>query len=430
MDNIPLSVSLTVLAVCLALSAFFSASEAAFLSIQSVRQARLRQLAQSNTPGASQVLEMAQHPERLLSTVLLGNNLVNTAAAALGTVIAIQVLGDPEQGVIAATIGVTILLLLFGESVPKTIAASHPEQAAFLLWRPLRAAEWLLTPVGGALHALGRLTRKLVGAPSHGTTISESDLRLLISLRGQVGAVEHIEAEMLERVFRFGDRQVREVMTPRTEVLWVEKGTTLSDFLHIYAEDTHTRFPVHAEHTDNVIGILSVKDVMRAMALAKIGPKDDVTTLVRPTYFTPETKLISHLLPELQKAGHQMTIVIDEYGGTAGLVTLKHLVEEVVGRAAEEGAALEEVRPANQQTFQVDAGIRVDEANERLGLNVPEGDYETLAGFILSVLGHIPHEGEQLAHNSYQLVVSEMAGVKIETVTVIAKPPAKAQSQR
>ncbi|MSQ40075.1 MAG: HlyC/CorC family transporter [Dehalococcoidia bacterium] len=430
MENIPMSVPLALLAVCLVLSAFFSASEAAFLSIQTVRQARLRRLAQSKTPGASQVLELAQHPERLLSTVLLGNNLVNTAAAALGTAIAIQMLRDPDLGVIAATIVVTVLLLIFGESVPKTIATAHPERAAFLLWRPLLAAEWLLTPVGGAVHALARLTRRLVRAPSQGATISETDIRLLIALGQQIGSVEHTAAEMLEKVFRFGNRQVREVMTPRTEVLWVEQGTTLADFLHIYAERTHTRFPVHAEHTDNVIGILTVKDVMHAMALGKIGHQEDVTTLVRPTYFTPETKLISHLLPELQKAGHQMAIVIDEYGGTAGLVTLKHLVEEVVGRAAEEGAPLEEVRPMNQQTFKVDAGIRIDEANERLSLNLPEGDYETLAGFILSVLGHIPHEGEQIAHDSFQLVVSEMAGVKIETVTVIAKPPAKAQSQR
>ena len=427
MVDLPLSLQILLLGVCLLFSAFFSSSEAAFLSLQRIR---LRHLATRQEVGATQVIDLAERPDRLLSTVLLGNNFFNTAAAALGTAIAIQVLDDPERGVIVATLGVTLLLLIFGETLPKTIATSHPERTAFLFWRPLRWTEWLMTPVGKALQAMSAATRRLVGARDPREVVSEEDIRLLISVGLETGAVEPSEAEMLEKVFKFGDRQVREVMTPRPEVVWVEKGTSLAAFLPTYAQHTHTRFPVYEGQMDNIIGILSVKDVVLAMAQNQIQQEDDVTQLIRSAYFAPETKLISRLLTELQQAGHQMAIVIDEYGGTAGLVTLKRQVEEVVGRSGEEGALREEeVQAIDEVTFKVDGGIRIDEANERLGLNIPAGDYETLAGFILSVLGHIPEEGEHLAHNGFQLVVSEMAGVRIEAVTVTGIPAQASQRE-
>ncbi len=423
--DMPISFALALMGVCVLLSAFFSGCEAAFLSLQ---QIRLRQLVEQRIPGAQQVLQMTQHPERLLATVLLGNNLVNTGAAALGTFIALQIFEDPEGAVVIATVAVTFLLLIWGETLPKTIATAHPERVAFLFWRPLLVVEWLFTPVGGLLHALGRFIRRLVRAPSPSSAISEADIRRMISWGHQEGTVEPTAAEMLERVFRFGDRQVREVMSPRTEITSVERGTSLADFLQMYTQHSHTRFPVHVEHADNVLGILSVKDVLRAMAEGSLGPQDDVTTLVGPAYFVPETKPIPDLLKELQQTGHQMAIIIDEYGGTAGLVTLRQLVEELVGHTGDEGAP-EDVRALDERTFKVDASIRIEEANERLGLDIPEGEYETLAGYILSVLGHIPHEGERLAHNSFQLVISEVTGVRIESVIVIAKPSPTVESR-
>ena len=421
MEALPLYLQILLLGACLLLSAFFSSSEAAFLSLQRVR---LQHLVSSQVAGALQVADLAGRRDRLLSTVLLGNNLFNTAAATLGTVIAIDMLQDTEQGVLAATVGVTLLLLIFGETVPKTIATTHPERLALLFWRPLRWAEWLMTPVGGVLQNLSRATQKLVGGTGSQEVVSEEDIKLLITVGRETGAVEHSEAEMLEKVFKFGDRQVREVMTSRTEIVPVEKGTPLGEFLQVYAQHTHTRFPVYEEDMDNVVGILSVKDAVRSLVQDVLQPEDDVTSMIREAYFIPETKLISHLLTELQHAGHQMAVVIDEYGGTAGVVTLKRLVEEVVGRGVEEDASLEEeVSAIDEYTSKVDASIRIDEANEKLGLNIPEGDYETLAGYILSVLGHIPEEGEQLTHHGFQLVVSDVSRVRIEAVTVIGRPP-------
>lgn len=419
--DLPLYLQIAFLGLCLLLSAFFSSSEAAFLSLQRIR---LRHLAMRREVGATEVIDLAERPERLLSTVLLGNNLFNTAAAALGTSIFIQILDDRGQGVVAATLVVTLLLLILGETIPKTIATSHPERIAFLFWRPLRWTEWLMTPIGRSLQGLSAATRRLVGARDTRDVVSEEDIRLLISVGLETGAVEASEAVMLEKVFQFGDRQVIEVMTPRPEIISIEKHTSLSAFLSIYAEHTHTRFPIYEEHMDNIVGILSIKDVVLAMAQNQIQESEDVTRLIRPAHFAPETKLISHLLTELQQDGHQMAIVIDEYGGTAGLVTLKRQVEEVVGRSGEEGAIPEEeVQEIDELTFKVDGGIRIDEANQKLGLDIPSGEYETLAGFILSVLGHIPEKDEQLVHNGFQLIVSEMVGMRIEAVTVKGAPP-------
>jgi putative hemolysin len=231
--------------------------------------------------------------------------------------------------------------------------------------------------------------------------------------------VEPTEAEMLEKVFHFGDRQVHEVMTPRTEILWVEKDTSLDEFLKVYAQQTHTRFPVYEGDTENVVGLLSVKDLVQTMAEGEIGPDASVTEVMRTVYFVPETKSVSRLFEEMRESGQQMAIVIDQYGGVAGLVTLKSLLEVIVGPVREEGEdARDEFEAVGENVYDADAGMGVHEANEELGLDLPEGDYQTLAGFILEHLGHIPNEGEYLYYRDLRLQVTEMKRVKIERVRI------------
>ena len=229
--------------------------------------------------------------------------------------------------------------------------------------------------------------------------------------------VEREEAEMLESVFRFGDRQVREVMTPRTEMAFVERGATLREFLEIYAEHSHTRFPVFKGTTDNIVGILSAKDILNAMSTRDIPYDEIVTAVIRDSFFVPETKRIAELFDELRQSGNQMAIAIDEFGGIAGLVTLKRLLEEVVGRVGEEGARPEEEYEAlGENTFQVDGGMSIDEVNEELGLDLAEGEFETVAGFVLDILGHIPSPGEQVEYGDLKVEVTEMNDHKIEAV--------------
>ena len=403
--------------LCLLLSAFFSSAEVAFISLQKIR---LRHLMHTGVAGAEQVARMTERPERLLTTILLGNNLVNTAAAALGTVIAIALLGSGGSSVLIATIAVTFLLLVFSEIAPKTIATRIGERLAFLYLRPMQVLTWILLPITAVLGRIASgLARIIGGQPATRGLISEEEIRTMISVGREEGAVEEAEAEMAERVFRFGDREVREVMTPRPDIIWVEKGIKLDEFLTIYAQAPHSRFPVYDETVDNIAGILWIKDVLLAQAEGSMDKESSVTELARPTHFVPESKPIGELFAEMQVTRNQTAIIVDEYGGTAGLVTLEQLAEEIVGSLGDELTRGEKKFEAiDINTFQIDGGMRLEQANEELDLGLPEGDYETVAGFVLSLLAHIPKEGEQLKYHGLTLTITEMKGVKIEKLLV------------
>jgi len=411
---------LVLLFVCLLLSAFFSSSETAFISLQRIR---VEHLVATNVKGAKRVARMIKRPRKLLSTILLGNNFVNTAAAALATVLAVKYW--PEHGVLIATTGVTIVLLIFGETTPKTIATQHAERLSLVFARPIEVISWLFTPFVVVLSWIASGFSKLAGgAPVPRSLASEEEIRTMISVGHKEGTVEKEEAEMLHKVFDFGNRPVREVMVPRPEVICIEQGSKMADFLTLYAESPISRFPVYQENMDNVVGILSVKDVLMALAKGTINNHSAIDELVRPAYFTPETKPISELFIEMRDKNYRMTVVVDEYGGTAGIVSLSRLVEEIVGPVGDELATAEkEYEAINEYTFQIDGGMRIEEANEEMGLELPEGDYETVAGFALHLLGHIPNQGEQLRYKGLKLVITRMRGVKIEEILLTKEKP-------
>ena len=410
------ALNLGLICVFVLFSAFFSSSEAAFLSLERMRVAPL---VNTDAPGARRVAAMLEQPERLLATILLGNNLVNVAFTAVVTVIFVDMLGE-NTGVVVATIGGTLILLVFGEIMPKTFAVHYSERMAFLYARPLKFVELLLWPFVVVLQWLTRRTRAIMGAePQPRESITEAELRTLFDIGEAEGTFEPDEVDMLENVFDFGDSQVREVMTPRNQMAAVQHGATLRDFLGVYAESSHTRFPVFRGGGDNIIGIVSAKDVLRAMATEGLGFDDSVTDFIRDSYFVPETKRVAELFTELRSTGNQMAMVVDEYGGLAGLVTLKRLLEVVVGPVGEEGVALEEEFEAiDENTFQLDASMSIAEANDELDIRIPEGDFDTVAGFVLAALGHIPEEGEQFEHEQLMFEIVEMSALKIETVRV------------
>ena len=412
--------SLILIGLCIILSAFFSSSEAAFLALERIR---LVHLLNTNKPGAQRVAGLLKRPERLLSTILLGNNLVNVAFTALITVVSLNLLGEGREtlATILATVAGTALLLIFGETIPKTIAVHQAERISFWYARPLKMLEFVFWPIIFLLQGMTNWTTKLLGVnPEARDSITEGELLTLIDIGEAEGTFEPSEAELLQNVFRFGDRQVREVMTPRPEMVSVQRSATLSEFLNVYGAHSHTRFPVYNDSSENIIGILSAKDVLRAMA-SNGGMELDatVTDVIRNPLFVPETKRIAELFDEMRKDGHQMAIIVDEYGGLAGLVTLKRLSEEVVGAHGEEGEAPEdEYESLDDNTFQVEAAMSIDEANEELELNLPDGDFDTLAGFVLDKLGHIPDEGEILEYEDLKIEVIEMRALKIETIKV------------
>jgi len=249
----------------------------------------------------------------------------------------------------------------------------------------------------------------------------------MISLGHKEGTVEEHEARMLHKVFDFGDRPVREVMVPRPEVKAMPHGSRVADFRTLYAESPLSRFPVYKENMDNVVGILSVKDVLMALARGTATDQSTIDDLVRPAYFAPESKRIDELFVEMRDKNFRMCVVVDEYGGTAGVVSLSRLVEEIVGEVGDELAEAEKDYEAiNDYTFQVDGGMRIEEANQEMELELPDSeDYETVAGFILSLLGRIPRPNEQIKYKGLKLVITEMKAMKIEKVLLTKERQAR-----
>lgn len=401
--------------ISLVLASFFSSAETAFIGTQKLR---LQHLIEKGHSKARVIARIIERPEKLLALVLLGVNFFETAMATIGTVIAIDLWGQ-NLGAALATIFLTIITLIFAEFVPKSLAVRHGEKLALFYARPIDIAMKIFYPLIYVLDHIGLRFTRLFGEIGPKPTITEEEFHTLISVGHREGTVESEEAEMLHNIFEFSARPVREVMVPRPEVIFIEKGSTLGDFLNIYKEHPQSRFPVFEDNRDKVVGMLSDKDVLIAQAKGTINSADKIDELIRPPCFAPETKPIGDLLIDMRDKNYHFCVVVDEYGGTAGIVTINQLIEEIIGPVGEELTGTEkEYEILDQYTFQIDGSMRVDEANEEMGLGIPEGDYETVAGFILHLIGHIPNQGEQLKYKDLKIVITRVIGVKIEEILV------------
>jgi putative hemolysin len=406
---------IVLLLVSLGFAAFFCSAETAFIGTQKLR---LQHLIEKGNPRAKIVAKIMGRPEKFLATVLLGINLFETAAATMGTIIAVSLWGE-NLGAALATIIITLGTLVLAEYLPKSLAARHGEKIALIYARPIVLISTIFYPFVYLLNHIGIKFSTLSEEGNPRPTVSEEEFRTMITVGQREGTMEKEAAEMLHNVFEFGDRPVNEVMIRRPEVIFVENGSSLSDFLSLYAETPLTRFPVYRENRDNVIGILSIKDVLRAQVKGNIKNESSIDELIRPAYFTPDKKLISKLFIEMRDNNHHMAIVVDEFGGTAGIVSINKLIEEIVGTIGDEMAGMEkDFEVINDYTFQIDGGMRIEEANEEMGLGLPEGNYETVAGFILHLLQRIPRQSEHLRYKDLKMVITRMRGVKIEEVLV------------
>ena len=413
--------SLMLLAVFLFFSAFFSGSEAALLSVQRLR---LRHLVNTKTAGAARVERMIEHPERLLPPILLGNNLVNTGVAAIATSIALLLIADESLAVAVATAVVTLVLLIFGETIPKTVAARHAERVSIVVSPVIQGFSWALKPVSVILQLISLSIAKLFGGGSLSRLITEEEIKAMVEVGSESGAVEQGEADIIRRVLDFGDRRVSELMTPRPEIVTVKTGATIRDFLNLYSESYHTRFPVVGDQLDDVVGSISVKDVVRRLAAGAAA--DSLAPIEsRPPRFVPETKRLDDLFDEMRSNGDAIVMVADEFGGVAGLVTFKRLVESIVGRVEEgtdEEGAGPQVEILDEHTAYLDGRLSIADANEQLALDLPPGEYETVAGFLLEQLGSIPEVGAEVSFGDLHFAVLEMQGVRIGRVRVRRNP--------
>lgn len=411
-----------VLLVSIGMVAFFSSAEASLIS---VNKFRIRYLAEQGNRSAHVINRVLAQHEKFFATILLTENAFIIFASSMGTAMAINILGDQGALLLVAPLLMTIVIVMFGEIAPKTLAAASSERWSLIVARPIGVIMYLETFVIYFFTLLPRLIFKVMGRNQGmwSPSVSEGELRMMIGISRAEGAVEEGEAAMLEKVFHFGDRQVREIMSPRPEIVWIERDSTLESFLSIYSEHSHTRFPVYEGSMENVIGVLSVKDVMLALGKGQLQPKESVTSLLRPVQFVPETKTVSSTFGEMQQGAYGLVLTVDEFGGIAGLVTLKQLLEVIVGQVGEEGAAPEEPYTAiGRNTFRLDAGIGISEINEELKVDLPEGDYQTVAGFILYSLGRIPSEGDAVEYRDLRLTVKAMSGVRIDEVELRRAP--------
>ena len=404
--------------ICVLLSAFFASAEIAFINLEHLR---IRHLQESGRRGADRVARIMERPERFLSVVLTSISFTETIAVALGGFLFLSLLEEPTNKTFATVFGIVVMalvLLLFVKVIPKTIAAQHPEGMALRYAPAIDLTSKAVSPI---VNVLGWITDRLA-FPGHahfvkGTLMSKAELRTCILISHERGVVDGTSAEMLKRVVKFGDLSVREIMVPRNKAAWIKEGTTLAGFNRVYGVTPHVRYPVYEDDYDNVKGMLSARDVHMAMAQGSIDHSSVVTGFTRPVYFVPGTKLVGELFSEMRDRGLLMAVVVSEHGGTSGVVTMRQLVEEIVGEVGEElVAARSEFEAISEHAYQIDGTMRIEDANEQLDLGIPETEYDTLGGFVLHLMGHLPKEGDQVLYGNLRLAVLEVRENRIARV--------------
>lgn len=423
-----MALSLTLIIFSLILSGIISGTETALVS---VNKFRIRRLAGEGHHRAKMVMQLTTEHEKFFGAILLANNVVNILLASVATSLAINLWGNTGGVVAMSTVVTTALLVIFGELTPKSIAAIASERWSFFIARPFHILTVMTTPLvyvftllpKGIVHLMGG--RQALDTP----TVTEGELRMLIDMGEEEGTVGSRRGAMLEGVFRLTELDVRDVMTPRNEIVWVESGTRISDFLEYYRETQHTRFPVYEDDPDDVVGVISIKDVLRNIAENPSDLDQPVTRIMRNAMFVPETNKLNVLFRQFQQSGHKVALVVDEFGGIAGLVTLTRLLEQIVGRTGEEGGQAEErIVTLDENSYELDGGLSIDEANERLNLELPEGEYNTVAGFILEHLQRMPNQGERVRYENLRFLIAKVEGNKIMKVRVRRRRPVQASA--
>ena len=418
----PLGVQLALLAVSFLGVAFFTSAEAALIAVNKIR---IRFLAEQGNAAARVVDRVLGQQEKFFATILLSQNAFTIFATAIGTALTAKLLGDTGYAALLTTLVLTVVISIFGEITPKTMAATYSERWSLAAARPVALMMLLATPFIYFFTVVPRLIYKLLGTSQERwqTALTEGELRMMIEVSRQQGEVESEEAQRLHRVFHFRDRRLSEIMTPRTEIVWIEKGTTMQEFLELYAENSHTRFPVYEGSQETVLGVLSNKEVLIAQGRGMVRPEDSITETMREVDFIPETVTISDAFDAMQAKRLSMMMVTNEYGGIAGLVTLKQLTSVIVGTLADDDAPLPEADDSLVQTdagvYLIDGGMTIIELNDRLvdtGFALPEGEYQTVAGLVLYQYGGIPGELDAVRVGDLRITVMELAGARIDRV--------------
>lgn len=412
-SSVPIQAVTIVLMILL--SAFFSSAETAMTTVNRIR---IQALMEQGDKRAIILDKVISNSSKMLSTILIGNNIVNISASSLVTTLTIQVLGNVYVG--AATGALTLIILLFGEITPKTLAALHAEKIALSYAKIIYFLTIILTPI---VFIVGKLANGVmyllrVDPNAKANPMTEHELRTLVNVSQEDGVIEREEKQMIYNVFDFGDSTAKDVMIPRIDMTFVDINATYDELMEIFREDMHTRFPVYEENTDNIIGIINIKDLI-------LYPKNQefsIQNILREPYFTYEYKRTADLMVEMRKASVNLAIVLDEYGSTAGLVTLEDLLEEIVGEIRDEydedeEEDLKEIQPGKE--YIALGSAKLDDINEALSIHLESEDYDSVGGYIIEQLDSLPSQGQSVTlENGIRLVVDELDKNRIEAVHI------------
>ena len=403
------------LAVLVALSAFFSASETAFSSLN---QIRIKSRAEDGDPSAKRVLSMSEQYDKLLSSILIGNNVVNIASASLGTVLFTQYYG-PEYGATLSTIVMTVVVLIFGEITPKSLAKEVPERLASAVAPALQLLMTVLAP----LNWLFAQWKKLVGRGFHSgeaDTITEGELMTMVNEAESDGELTDREGRLIRSAIEFDDVEVEEILTPRVDVVAVEDTVSVEELTQIFAESGYSRLPVYHDTIDNIIGVVHEKDFYRGR-LKKVS---SVEELITPALYTTGSTKISELMRTLREEHHHLAVVVDEYGGTEGIITLEDILEELVGEIWDEhDEATEDFRQQSDGSWLVSGTANIDDLFETLRLpEDDEIDSNTVNGLVQEKTGHLPKVGDRFSLGSFEAVVTRTARRRVAEIRLTQAP--------
>lgn len=407
---------LIVLFILLALSAFFSASETALMSISKIR---VRHMVEENMHKADLIQRLIDSPNKLLGAILVGNNIVNIGASAMMTSLAIKYFDSAGVGI--ATGVTTLMVLIFGEITPKSLAAQYSEKFSLAVSKPIAAVVVVLYPITHLVMFFTNFLIRLLGGNTNKTVpfITQEELLTMVNVSHEEGVLEGEEREMIHNVFEFGDTHAKDIMTIRPDVVAVDIDITYDELMAVYKEEQFSRIPVYGESHDHVEGILYVKDL-----LFFDGNRDEfkITNFIRPAFYTYEFKMTAELFKEMRDNRIGMSIVLDEYGGTVGIVTIEDLVEEIVGDIADEYDDEEqEIEVIKEDEFIVDGSSRLETVNEMIGINLESEDFDSIGGFVIGLIGRLPEIGETVEYDTIQFIIEAIDKNRIEKIRIITQ---------
>ena len=405
---------LILLVILLVMSGFFSMSETALMALSKIR---IRHMVDEGVKGAKLVERLSEDPSKLLGAILIGNNIVNIGASALATSIAVKAIG--ESGVGLVTIIMTILVLIFGEITPKSIAKQKSEEVALKVSKPINLVVKLFKPFIYVFTAISGVFIKILGGDPKATEpfITEEELKTMVGVSEEEGVLENVEKEMIFNVFGFADAQVKDVMVQRVDVVAVDINATYDEVINIIKVEQFSRIPVYNQNIDDVIGILNVKDLI----IASQNEEDfKVSDYMREPYYTFEFKKVTELFKEMKKSRNHMAVVLDEYGGNVGIVTIEDLIEEVVGEIEDEydDEQDSDIIVIKEDEYIVDGSARLDHIGDLIGVSMESEEFDSIGGLIIGELGRFPERNEEVKVNSIRFVVEEIDKNRIKKVRI------------